>query len=640
MVEISLDPQKIIGEIDAATPLCILNFVSDLCKISFKSEYWGVIKYMNEFISVLNSKEFTKIELPLREKDENLQECLHFLNPTSDEKWDLRSISDGINHINDIINNNIELKISDILFGPKTNSHPKRINELLIYNLCRRYKYITNIHTSFDEMKFAVSHFLKENEIPLLRKTVIENMKHVSNQNVIKYAYNMLHMDTKIEHEIGNESQNTYGSLKIDPKNIIRTNNMLSNNILLQQRISPIDSVESIILAMNRFNICISEAHSPLKQFKFIVNKKFTVHDIHKYVPIDDYNFCINYTRNPKWYSTRLNWFEELFPIYTFNQIVDFCKKEGFGNTSNITDVKILTSYLKQKRNSMWIYFGVVPYCSEISTYAYKTPIEEINDNNLICIGNVSENKMIYFTLDEFTDYLNSTKIFINPIDKEHFSSSFICKLKTHVSELLVTDTDNRYIYTNMIECINNLENIKDVIDYKVKNLKLIIDNLDEESKNEVSEFFKKCTDMAFYMRGWNLNGNDVLPLKSSETYYDPKIYHDIVCDNVCNAYGEILKLYDELPENIKENIASLRLIRFSRIGEVKDIFGLKIKGMGFFQSQTLMDCMNVSVFGDKDSEDSCIRNNSNWILFTSAWYSYIFGFELKFKFDCIDEIS
>jgi hypothetical protein len=52
------------------------------------------------------------------------------------------------------------------------------------------------------------------------------------------------------------------------------------------------------------------------------------------------------------------------------------------------------------------------------------------------------------------------------------------------------------------------------------------------------------------------------------------------------------------------------------------------------------MDCINRSIHGDDGLESSCIRTNSNHILFTAAWYSYIFGFTLDFSIELIEEIK
>lgn len=649
MVKFKLDPRMIIGEIDSCTPLCVVRFVATLCFKKIKEEYWGNLKYMNDFLEIVNSSDFFEVDIPLKQSCKYLQECIFFLNPFSNEKtWEFQAISDGINSIFEIINNEVKYENLDFVFGSKTSTAPKKINELLCYKLCKHYSYQTNIHTTFEEMSFAVLKLSKTNELPLLRKVVIENMKYVSDQKMVKYAFEMLSIDNSNEYEIANEIQSIpCVDIIIDQKNIVRTNNILSNVTVLQQRISPNDSVEAILLAMARFNICIAEARTPIKQFKFLVSKKFNAKNIHEYVPIDDYNFCINYTRNPKWYSTNSNWFHELLPIYTTQQLLDFCKREGFIDSRNVTDNKQLISYLKSLKTINWIYFGIVPFCSKTKTLIYKTPIDEINPFNLVCIGNILEDNLEYFSLDELTAYFNSKKIFINPVDNEPLSLQFINKLKYNSMLLISHNISDRHIYTDLVECIENLEKIKDLIDYKVRELKIIIDNSNNKLKEHIKSFFEKCIDMAFYMRGWNINGKNDLPLKSEDTYYEALDPNEEATDNqrqvwvnVCHTHVDIIKLYRELPRNISDGIASLRLVRFSRIGELKNIFGLKIRGASVSQTTTLMECMNISVYGDKDSEDTCIRSNSNWILFTAAWYSYIFGFELKFRFDRIDEIS
>lgn len=650
MVKLKLDPRLLIGNLDSFTPFCVVTFVATLCGKKVKKEYWGNLKYMNELIDIIDSFNFPEIETPIKSRDSNLSDCIFFLNPLPVEKaWEFNSILDGINQVQDFLSKETKFENLELIFGYKTNIFPRKINELLCYNLCKHYGYITNINTTFDEMIFAVLKLSKEKEFPLLRRSVIENMKHLSSVKIVKYAYDMISIDTSTEYEIADDSQILIPSeTSVDLKNITRTYTLLSNSTFLQQRVMPTDSNEAIILAMNRFNICIADSRSPVKQFKYLVAKKFNTRNIHEYLPIDDYNFCINYARNPKWYFINLNWFHELLPIYNPVQLNEFCKREGFFDSKINPDPKVLITYLRSKRSSTWIYFGIVPYCSKTVTFGHLTPIDEIEPENLICIGNISIGNLEYYSIEEFTDYLNSVKMLIDPIDKEPFCQTFVNKLKTYVKSMALKSTINRHIYTNMSECIENLEHIKMLIDYKVRELTILISESDLIIKQEVNTFFEKCIDMAFYMRGWTINGRKELPLKSGDTYYESgdranninSEEQNIVELNTCYAHVDLIKIHNKLPKNIADGISSLHLIRFSRIGETKEIFGMKINGMAVCQTLTLMECMYNSVYGDKDSEDNCIRSNSNWILFTAAWYSYIFGFNLRFRFDKIDEIS
>jgi hypothetical protein len=52
-----------------------------------------------------------------------------------------------------------------------------------------------------------------------------------------------------------------------------------------------------------------------------------------------------------------------------------------------------------------------------------------------------------------------------------------------------------------------------------------------------------------------------------------------------------------------------------------------------------LISCIDV-ILGDESRESSCIRTNSNWILFSYSWYSFLLGYELDFKLENIDYIN
>ena len=65
---------------------------------------------------------------------------------------------------------------------------------------------------------------------------------------------------------------------------------------------------------------------------------------------------------------------------------------------------------------------------------------------------------------------------------------------------------------------------------------------------------------------------------------------------------------------------------------------GYLFRGAYVYQDETLIDCMK-SIYKGINNSDSCMRTNSNWILYSSVWYRLIFGFEVPFRIDKIQSI-
>lgn len=638
MAKIRLDPCLIIGEITIDTPMCVVEFVAILCRITFNPSYWGMKTYVDDFIRAVNARDFPEIELPLSdESTETLQKCKRFLNPRlHSENWCSSSVIDGIESMMIFFGQTIQYDQIEQIFGFKTNTIPTKNNEIMTYRICKDNGYRMTNSTEFDEMIFAAKKFIRPDAIPALRKNVLENIKHVPDPEIIRYAYEFSTIDLESEYTMIEKSDHRED--KHDAKQISRVHNLLNNVQILLQRVMPSDSIDAIVLAVHRFGICISGSKNPLKQFYFLCDKKFTAKNIEQYVPIDDIHFCINYTKNPKWYMTANNWFEDLLHTYNNSQLLKFAKMEGYIEPKIQPDDKQLISFLKERRRSISIYFGIVPYCNKKVTLIHATPIEEIPENQLLCCGSISSGELEYYSIEEFLFLLSSFKMFLDPVTKTPFDSSTILKVKSYFNDSIVKCSSDRHIFREAADTVEAIDKIKYLIDYKIRELTLSIKDMSPELKLSFQSFFEALIEMGFYMRGWKVNGRTNLPLKSSDTIVNPA-FHDEVDDNTIKAYDEIMEIYNNFPTDLKDTINTLHLVKFSHKGQIEDIFGMTFKGAYVCRERTLMECVENSRSGDKKDETSCIRTNSNWIIFTAAWYSYIFGFPVPFRFDQLDDI-
>ena len=635
-MQITLNPLLITGEINISTPICVIEYVLSFCKISFNADFMNNQKYIQQINEAIASYKFITVEFNINETNTViLKEYCRLLNPRYRKSWNSISIINGMKTIIRFLSPDlVDFSNLELIFGEKTNITPEKINEAMTYRICKQNDYSMSLTTDFSEMVFAASNFLTPTEIPKIRKNVLENVKYLPNANIIKLAYDFSKIEPDEEFEI-TESVNPseINTQVVDANRINTVATFFSDPKILVTRIIPDTPIEAIYLAMVIFEICIADSKNPIKQFEYLKSKRFSCRNVEKYVPFSDPEFMVLYTRNPRWYRTNTNWFECFMGTYSINRLITFARNEGFTETN--VDKRTLVDFLNERHQVSNFYFDIVPFCDKKET-VYKTPIDEVPLNQLICLGPL--NNLYYYTVEELIDSFISNKMFINPITKDQIDMFAINKLVNHLSICSSEFVEDRHIFNNAISVINDINKIRKNIDLSVGELKFTIQEMQPYERDQIERFFMSIIDMGFYMRGWKIAGEN-LPINSIETNYDVTL-QDQVCANTWEAYKKYRRLYAELDSNIKSSISQLNLMRFSYQGKSEQIFNMTFRGISICRTKTLLECIQDSVTGNYDSEESCIRSNSNWIIFSAAWYCYIFGFTVPFCFDRLDEIS
>jgi hypothetical protein len=230
--------------------------------------------------------------------------------------------------------------------------------------------------------------------------------------------------------------------------------------------------------------------------------------------------------------------------------------------------------------------------------------------------------------------------------DKLPIDERVIKKLKKYCKSLSSSTSPNNgskvsNIFQNMLILLDDLDKAKKLIDTKVRELKLKISKVSPEIKDKIDKFFRQSMEMGLYMRGWKIQDNSLYPLKSEDTIViSEEGINDLkVHENTVKAYEYSKETLNELPSDISESIRSLHTLRFSKGEKAYRIFGLNFKGTRVYHDETLVKCMG-NIYGGYFGKDSCIRSNSNWILYSSCWYRLLFGFEIPFSMDQIDDIQ
>lgn len=636
-MSINLDPRQITDNITNSTPLFVIEYITKMIKIPFHIEYY------DEMINAINEHEYSFVDL---DDDKDISKIIKFISPFNVcNEWKFENI---INALDNLLSFSLEyelpkLTIRNIKFGDKTNELPLNLNQLIIYRISKFYGYSMDKNTSIDELKFYIEK-IYENKIETIRNSLLHTVNSLNNNDLIKSCYllsNYLVLTDEsfflpeIKHPLLTFDNNIFE---------ITLNNFFDKREIIS-RIKPKTSYEAIIMAAIKYRINIIDSSSPLKEIENISKKA--------YIPVCQ-SFSMKYNVNRNFFNINKRWTEQLSnqDIYSLEQLKEFAINEGFERITTLSFNEI-NSYLKSTKNMFNFYFGKHPYCTETKTIML-TPLNEIKNDQLICFGIENTNELYYITVDELTEYFINTKMYIDPVTNKPIDKRAINKLKIWCKNYV---GEFSYDISKLLSSIDNLDKVEKLLDMSCQRIKTMISNDDNITRNKVKNFLNNSMELGLYMRGWKVIENIDFPLESQNTVFneseltnvdnmiDKSIYSEIgytnrqkIIDNTQISYDKVFNSLMELPNQILCEIKKLHILKFSNKNKSYEILGYLFKGTHVYQDETLVECMK-NIFKGIDNPESCMRTNSNWILYSSLWYLMIFGYEVPFRIDRIDDI-
>ncbi len=569
-----LDPIAMIDGLHQDMPFCVISFICDIFDIEVKSKYISNDVYFEKLVQTINEKEKETVSLPLRETSEYIS---HFLNPEYDYDWFLQEQNLALENIIDFFSEESKLEETTVI-GHKTPENPQAINLLMAYKICKDNRYKMDTFTKKEEIFYFTDKILNDN-IDGLRIYVSSRVREISDNSVIKITYSLLSDNTVKERK---ES-----TVKLSSESISSLSfSMMRDFKYLYSRVVPETRDEAIVFASEIYGLYIGYSTNPLLQFKHLKRK-----GVQQYVPVNDGNFTEMLTRKRQWFNTENNWFEELLETYNESKLKHFYSREGF--TQKAT-VQVYKSMLIHSRNTSNFYFGIMPFLTSTTTSVYIEDIYEIAEDLLICTGVFNE-KMIYTTVQELTEYFNKRLMLIDPSNGNLYPDNAINKLKNYCKEGIKI-VSKRHIFTDLLNCICNLEKLKSL---SMMNLN---EALNSKHKDAVICVFDALEDLGFEMRGRSVNGIKY-PLKSIDCVI--KLDDEHLCfEYVSYSYFNFLRVLDE-NEEIKNLICSIPLIKFTKNKIVIDEYVI---------NEPLIDCAyNLKsflefIFKEIDKSGACVR--------------------------------
>lgn len=610
-MEIILNPLIIANGIDRNTPLFVLKFLDAYHNIGLNPKYICLDSYFNEFKTKVEEIKNRKILFPLTELETKI------LNPFDNDNWTIEKANIGYESYFPFFQENLDFSLISQNMGCKTNTYPDHVNEIMIYRICKEINYKTTLYSQLDELAFAVSNFLCGN-IPKLRFALSETAKKISDEQILSFSFqvekSLMESGESEEHQIEQGAEKKLNNCDM----ISLTNLCFQDMNYLIRRIIPLNDMEAIILAMKRWNICLIESENAIMQYNAISRC-----GIENYIPINDIDFKVKYLSNKNWYNTEENWFVQLFPLYDHAMLMKFASFEGYQYNTKEKD-KIIKTCLEDRNKVSNFFFQIVPYSKDRITYVERLDVSEVE--HIICVGNISKEIFIYFSVTEFTEYLNYKRYLIDPISDDLFDTISINKLKMHCFEMMKI-RKNKYIFSELLKIILEMETTVSLITIKIKEI--------FDFKEDMIPIFKDIQELGLIMRGRDQNE---IPISSMDTII-PDEKKAIVFQKSFDYHKEIMDKINKFPENVLELFKNIKIVTFSQNGTRLEVMGEVLKAPNINYSISLYDCMKKVFYGNFENIE-CLRTSSNWILYTSSLYLKLLGEDLEYKMEEIEIIN
>lgn len=615
-----LDPLKVVREIKSSTPLCVLSYIAKILNIRFKKRNMNDEEYFSKFLEFVTSSRKYTVNYPLGNNEE-CENFSYFL--CSEDPWTEESMNEALEsylpYFSDEKITNIEC-----IFGEKTNSVPKSLTIIQLYRICIDFEYPMSVNTTFEEMAYAVDKSINDTK-ESLSLLISDLSKKATFSSLINVSFNLLSLESRQDY------QKSPKEIKKTERSSFDTifSSCMNNVNYLISRISPKSDDEAIYISHKRWNIFIGESTHPIMEFKKLVQCEKKGNE---YFPVSGGLFVTSFSKNKNWYDTRSNWFGEFIEMYDYSELYNFCLEEGFIESKSPTK-DFLKSFLMDRRNISNFYPCVVPYSSWNITFIGREPISE--SVKLISIGNINRGEIVYFSPEELISFFENEKMCIDPISREMLDSFAINKLKKYCSSE-IKETGS-FTHKKLLKCIESIEHCMKLFNVGIIEMKKEIFH-NEEFATELKFILNKLLRLGLIMRG-NLVTN-TKSLSSHDCTYDKDKYA-LIFQQSLEEYNEFSQMLGNLKfERIIQFIRSSNIITFSEYGHKAEFFGKTIKVSSFSPSIKIIDCMQNSFYGSNENESSCLRENSNWIVYTASWYIHIFSFGLNFDINEIEEIS
>ncbi len=592
----------LVPDIDEDTPLVVLEEISYCHNVPHVVSRHNAIFFVN-----ITDNPIGTVHDPVH--NDEWSTVARYVNPGQD--WSILDLQRAYDYLLSWQRTEQPVAPKNFTFGPQIPGDPTRLNACVLYAICQANGIQTHrAHTIYQLA--TVCHMLA-NRINYARTVLYNTISHVPHDGLLQLYLAASMMMEEIPEPIGGVSRDPS-----DYESLLGAIDSFSSKENLRMRIHPRNYPDAIVLAALNFNLDISSARDPIREYSLLYCNP------EDYIPDDpDLRELVRY--NP--HLIKLDeFFNPLLPVelYDENVLNDMARTEGY----SLNDLRGESAYtlLQTAYMSYTFYHGRQPGIRNTRTPFLYEDVDELDNDLIICFGIQSAEIMTAFRYIELGKLFKEHRNFVNPlVEEDTFPAIAIVKLKNLCQMIRATDTEEVIDERDLVyDAIINTELFTDATQEKARILFETHEQADSIGKAAIQDAILKLFKLSMYMRGWL--GTGEYPIERA-----PVDNQAIVDLNVTQALREFEDACENL-EEIGQQIMELPLLKYRAGG-----FQLTNQDRG----QTIAERVDIIKAGDDHTNyESCIRVSSNLLAVTSYRYMEVLGMGMPFQVDRLRDIQ
>jgi hypothetical protein len=605
-----LSRMSIVQSIDINTPIIVLKEIALCHNLNFSFDNI-TDTLINEFTDLVYNNPIGNIKKPYSNYDWNI--IARYVNPTED--WHLQDLERAYNHLKNWETSQYIPSYFD--YGLQTSRNIFKINACVLYRICKYYNVPLNQNLTITNLA-GICKILQSGSTYGI-SLIYNNLTKFTKTNMISLYIDSLKYNTIPDFDYPTENNSDLPEETTVYDYIPECISQFNNKTFLRTRISPKTKTEAIVLSAMNYRIDISLSSNPIKEYHILQR------DPDNYLP-NDTNLRVLTILNPLLLNLD-EYFNPALPaeLYTDDTLINMAKLEGYTNE----DIQRESAYtlLQMTCYSNTFYHGKQPGIVNEQTPFYYDNVSSLDSDLIVCYGIKSITSMTAFTYKELAELFRNNQNFINPLNKELFSTTSIKKLK-NLTTIIRTNQSKQSIEdcSDLCTAIINTELFTKESFNKAKDLYIIFSSASSELKQQIQNCIWALFKLSMYMRGWS-GENNIYPIESAPV--DNQLQVDMLVTQGMADFEEKCQLL----QDVGNIILDLPLL----IYQSGEFIALSNTNGG----KTIKERLDIVKMGDSYTEyDSCIRLSSNLLATSSYKYMQILNMELPFKIDLLREIS
>lgn len=615
----------ITGHIHEHTPLCVLIEIADAHGIKYDANDHERPNFAHHLIRSIQQTSIPSIgksdEISFEQGSPNeikdlseWQFIARFVNKHS--KWPQGKLVQAYNFLIGFINHEDPLSKIPIDFtsGLQTPSNPFNINACILYKIGIHHRLHMTSRTTIEQMAYVVRMLREPLESVIRRsRSFIERDAHRTDLiNILMLSpYEIQDPDPPMpstpisNYDLVPVSNASYEMLEC-------IHGSLQDLRILQQKIDPTTDSGAIALAAINYNIDLSRANEPLREYRLL-----RIAGLTDYKPVDPW-MEYWYQRNPALFDLRVM-FNPVFPPNFYDPHV----LEGMGRNNGFTDAEIANAPIYELLQVAYVtenfYNGEMPNMKSKQTPISLDPIEEIPYGELLCYGQL-DSPLQPISVSELIDLFDANQNFTNPFNNGVFTSTALNKLKILVRTPVTLIPGKRLSETTianrdrLISTIGMVESLLRSNDEPTRQFAFTYRNASPDTKDAIIKALNNLLHAGMYMRGWNGPGHEFPVVRAPV----PSEREPEVAVNVTKAIADFECAYRSLGR-IGSQLIALPLVQ-CRDGQYQVSNSDR-------DGRTIGERINIVKEGESISNmASCIRLSSNWLCASAHKYLTALG--------------